>query len=87
MWKGVQDYTIGFDTCMRVNQRAGNAVGLKKLLAVARGRWERVGLDVITDVLTSFRGNDCIVIFVDHFSKRIHWMPCTKTIDPTEFAQ
>jgi hypothetical protein len=62
-------------------------VGLLKPLPVARGCWERVGVDFITDVTTSFRGNNCIVTFVDHFSKRVPWMPCTKTIDAAEFAQ
>jgi transposase InsO family protein len=62
-------------------------VGLLKPLPVARGCWERVGVDFITDVTTSFRGNNCIVTFVDHFSKRVTWMPCTKTIDAAEFAQ
>ena len=87
MWKGVQAYTNGCGTYARVNQRAGKVVGLLKPLPVARGRWERVGVDFITDVPTSSRGNDCIVTFVDHFSKRAHWMPCAKTIDAAEFAQ
>jgi len=58
-----------------------------KPLPVARGRGERVGVDFITAVAISFRGNDCIVTFVDHFSSRVHWIPCTKTIDATVFAQ
>jgi len=86
MWKEVQDYTKGYETFARVNQRAGKVVGLLKPLPVAQGRWEPMGVDFGTDLPTSFRGNDCIVIFVDHFLKRVHWMPCTKTIDAAEFA-
>jgi hypothetical protein len=62
-------------------------VGLQKPLPVARGCWERVGVDVITDMLTSFRGNKYIVTFVDHFSKSVDLMPFTKTFDTAEFAQ
>jgi len=62
-------------------------VSMLKPLPVARGCWELVGVDFITDVPTSLRGNDCIVTFVDHFSNRAHWMHCTKTIDAAEFAQ
>lgn len=58
-----------------------------KPLPVAQGHWEHVGVDSITDVPTSFRGNDCIVTFVDHDSKQAHWMPYTKTIDAAYFAQ
>jgi hypothetical protein len=46
-----------------------------------------MGIDFITDLPTSMRGNDCIVTFVVHFSKWAHWLPCTKTIDTAEFAQ
>jgi hypothetical protein len=46
-----------------------------------------MGVDFITDMPTSLKGNDCIVTFVDHFSKNAHWMPCAKTIDTVEFAQ
>jgi len=87
MWKGVQDYTKRCDTYTRVNQWAGKVVGWLKPLPVAHGCWECVGVDFNTDVPTSFRGNNCIVTFVDHFSKRVHWMPCTKIIDAAEFAQ
>jgi hypothetical protein len=87
MRKGVQDYAKGCDTCAQVNQWAGQVVGLLKLLPVAQGRWERVGVDFITDVLICFRGNNCIVTSVDHFAKRVHWMLCTKTIDSKEFEQ
>jgi hypothetical protein len=46
-----------------------------------------VGVDVITDMLTSFRGNKYIVTFVDHFSKSVDLMPFAKTFDAVEFAQ
>jgi len=81
MWKGVEAISKGWDTCARVNPRAGKVLGMLKPLPVAQGRWERVGVDSITDVPTSLRGNDCIVTFVDHDSKQAHWMPYTKTID------
>jgi hypothetical protein len=86
MWKGVQAYTKGCNTCAQVNQRAGKVVGVLKPLTVAQGRWERVGVDFIIDVPTSLKENNCIVTIVDHFSKRAHWMPCTQTINAAEFA-
>lgn len=87
MWKGVQVYTKSYDTYSWVNQRAWTVVGLLNPLPVARGHWERVGVDFITDVPTALNGNDCIVIFMDHFSKWAHWMPSAKTIDTAEFVQ
>jgi len=87
MWKGVEAISKGWDTCARVNPRARKVLGMLKPLPVAQGHWEHVGVDSITDVPTSFRGNDCIVTFVDHDSKQAHWMPYTKTIDAAYFAQ
>lgn len=87
MWKAVQDYTTGWETCVLVTQQAGKVVGWLKPLPTAWGRWEQIGVDYISDLPTSLRGNDSIVTFLDHFSKQAHWIPCTETIDSTEFAQ
>lgn len=86
MWKEVQGNLKGCDTYTRVHQQAGKVFSLLNPLPVARRPWERVGVDAIADVPSTFKGNDCIVKFVDHSSKCVYWMPCTKTIDDTEFA-
>jgi len=46
-----------------------------------------VGVEFITDVRTSLRGNNFIVAFVDYISEQAHWMPGTKSINPVEFDQ
>jgi hypothetical protein len=58
MWKGVQAYTKGCDTCTQVNEWAGKVMGLLQPLLVAQGRWQHVGEDFITDMPTSLREND-----------------------------
>jgi len=89
-WPGmlnvVEDNTKGSDTCVRVNQWAGNIVSLISPLPVPQHDSECVGVDIMCHLSTSLSGNNCIVSFVDHFAKRAHWMPCTKTINSTEFA-
>jgi len=62
-------------------------MGLLQPLPVAEGRWERNGIDFITDLLVSGSGHDCIVTFVDHMTKRAHWRACRKTIDALAFAR
>jgi len=87
MWKGAQDYTKGCDMCAQVNQLAGKVVGLPKQLPVVQGGWEYIGVDFITGMPISLGGNDCIVAFMDHFSKCAHVLPCIETIHAAEFAQ
>jgi len=71
---------------VRVNQWAGNVVGMLKPLSVAQCHWELMGGHFNTDMSILLRGNDCIVTFVDLFSKCGQCMPCTKTMDAAEFA-
>jgi hypothetical protein len=73
--------------CVWVNPQAGKVVGLLILIPVARCRWKHEGVDCITDVPTSSRGNNRIVTFIVQFSKSVHWMPCNKTIDAAELEQ
>jgi hypothetical protein len=62
-------------------------MGLHQPLEIAEGRWERIGVDFITDFPVSQCGNDAVITYVDYFTKRVHWRPCKKTIDAAEFAQ
>jgi hypothetical protein len=56
-------------------------------ISVVQGHWESIGVDFITDLPYSLRGNDGIVTIVDHFPKRAHQLPCVMTIDTVGFAQ
>jgi hypothetical protein len=41
----------------------------------------------ITDLPESSSGNDYIVTFINHLTKRAHWRACKKTLDAAGFAQ
>jgi putative transposase len=62
-------------------------MGLLQSLPAAEGRWQRIGIDFITDLPVSGSGHDCIVTFVDHMTNRAHWRACRKTIDAPAFAR
>jgi len=61
-------------------------MGLLQPLPVAEGRWQRIGINCITDLPVLGRGHDCVVTFANHMTKRVHWRTCTITIDATAFA-
>jgi hypothetical protein len=62
-------------------------MGLLQPLPIAKGHWQRNTIDFITDLPISGNGRDCIVMFVDHTTKRAHWRACKKTINALAFAR
>jgi hypothetical protein len=63
MWHDTQYYVAGCDLCHRTNHRSRKPMGLLQPLPVAKGRWQRIGIDFITDLPVSGSGHDCIVTF------------------------
>jgi hypothetical protein len=86
MWDAVRRYVEGCDMCHRINGRQGKPMGPLQPLPIADGRWERVGVDFITDFPESASGNGCVVTFVDYLTKRVHWRACKKSLDAAGFA-
>jgi hypothetical protein len=54
-------------------------MGLLHQLTVPQGRWERIGIDFITDLPPSgAAGYDAIMSIIDHMTKRAHFIPYHK---------
>jgi putative transposase len=87
MWRDTQRYVADCDLCHRTNHWRGKPMGLLQPLSIAKGRWQRIGIDFITDLPTSENGHDCIETFVHHMTKRAHWRACKKTIDAPAFTR
>ena len=87
MWRDTLCHVAGCDLCHRTNHQSRKHMGLLPPLPVAKGRWQRIGIDFITDLPVSGSGHNCIVMFVDHMTKRAHWRACRKTIDALAFAR
>jgi len=81
MWRDTQCYVAGCDLCHQTNHLSRKPMGLLQPLPVAKGRWQRIGIELRTDLPVSGGGHHCIVTFVDHMTKRAHWRACRKTID------
>jgi hypothetical protein len=69
IWRDTQCYVVGCNLCHRTNHRSGKPVGLLQPFPVAEGRWQRIGIDCITDLQVSRSGHDCIVMFLDHLTE------------------
>jgi len=87
MWHHTQCYVAGCDLCHRTNHRSRKPMGLLQPLPVAEGRWQRIGIDFVSDLPVSGSGHDCILTSVDHMTKRARWRAGRKTIDAPAFAR
>lgn len=56
-------------------------------LPIANKPFEIVSIDFITNLPVSDKGNDCIVVIVDTFSKYVIIEPCKTTINAVEVAE
>jgi hypothetical protein len=86
LWHNTQRYVAGCDLFHQTNHWSGKPMGLLQPLPIAKGRWQRIGIDFITDLPTYDNGHNCIVTFVDHMAESAHWRACRTTIDAQAFA-
>jgi hypothetical protein len=81
-------YTKGCSTCLRVKPSNQKPMGLLHQLTVPQGRWERIGIDFITDLPPSGEaGYDAIMSVIDHLTKRAHFIPYHKATGAEATAQ
>lgn len=84
-WKGIKstvsEYTRRCQFCTQSKPDTHATHGRLLPIPPPGGPWERVGMDMITDLpKTKSTKSNCILVFVDHFTKMAHFVPCTKTL-------
>ena len=52
-------------------------------LLIAKTLWEDVSMDFVIGLLTSSRNKDSVIVIVVYFSKIMHFIPYSKTLDAT----
>jgi hypothetical protein len=81
-------YTKGCSTCLQVKPSNQKPMGLLHQLTIPEARWERIGIDFITDLPPSGEaGYDAIMSVIDHMTKRAHFIPYHKATGAEATAQ
>jgi hypothetical protein len=86
MTASVKRWVDSCDSCARCKATNQAPYGLLQPLDIPNARWESIGIDFITKLPTSNRGNDSIVTFIDRLTKRAHWYAIRESISAEEFA-
>ena len=82
----VKDYVARCDTCQRFKGSNQAPAGLLQPLPIPNAPWEHISADFITDLPLS-HGYDSILMVVDHLSKEVELIACTKTCSALDTAK
>jgi hypothetical protein len=75
MRKTVHEYINKCESCQRNKPTNQLPQGLLQSLEIPDTRWQTVTMDFITKLPVTESDNDTIVVFVDKFSKMVHYAP------------
>ena len=83
----IRQYVTSCNECQRNKAVNHKPFGLLQPLAVPDTRWHTVTMDFITDLPTSPKGNNTVLVFVDKLSKYIHIAATKKTCNSEDAAR
>jgi hypothetical protein len=83
----VRQYVKSCDSCQRIKASQQSPAGLLQPLPIPTRSWEQVSMDFITQLPRTKAGHDAIVVFVDTFSKMVHFVPTKTTASAPDTAK
>jgi hypothetical protein len=87
MRKSTQQYIEQCQSCQLNKTSTQLPIGLLQSLEIPGKRWETVTMDLITQLPVTTQGNDAIVVFVDKFTKMVHYAATTTTCTADQVAR
>ena len=87
MHKDITNFVKGCKECQQNKQRTHKPYGKSRPSQIPHRRWAYVSMDFITQLPMTKNGYDSIMVVVDSFSKRSHFIPCKTTLTGAQCAQ
>jgi hypothetical protein len=84
--KDIANYLAKCLECQQVKAEHRHPVGLSQPLPIPKWKWETISMDFITELPTSTRKNDAIMVVVDKLSKSAHFIPFKSTCKALDIA-
>ena len=85
--RSVADYVRGCTQCQQNKQRTHKLYGKLRSLGLPTRRWAEINIDFIVSLPTTRRGHDAILVVIDRYSKRAHFIPTKTTASASTTAQ
>jgi hypothetical protein len=79
MKKEIAQYVARCDTCQRTKAEHQKPPGLLQPFPVPEWKWEEIGMDFVTGLPRTQKGNDSIWVIIDHLTKVAHFIPVKTT--------
>lgn len=79
-YRTVDQYVRSCLQCQLMKAHRPRNQGLLKPLQIAEGRWRHLSMDFVTGLPKTIDGQDMILVVVDRFSKRAHFVACRETL-------
>ncbi|WVZ89506.1 hypothetical protein U9M48_035899 [Paspalum notatum var. saurae] len=90
-WRGmktdVANHVAQCDVCQQVKADHQKPAGLLQTLPIPTWKWDEVGMDFVTGLPKTKRGNDAIWVIVDRLTKTAHFIPVKTTHGGAKLAQ
>src|SRR4051812_21453187 len=87
MNNNIHHYVKSCDSCQQIKASQQVPTGLLQPLPTLSAPWEQVSMDFITQLPVTKAGFDAIVIFIDTFSKMVHFVPTRTTATAPDTAR
>jgi len=81
MGRDMQQYVAGCILYPQTDHKSRKPIGLLEPLLIAKGLWQRSGIDIITHLPVTRNGHVCGGTFVNYMTKGAHWRAYRKTMD------
>ena len=89
-WSGMKReiarYVAKCDVCHRVKPEHQKTAGLLKPLSIPEWKWDEIGMDFITGLPRTQKGNNAIWVVIDRLSKVAHFLPIREDITASQLA-
>src|SRR3954470_10517443 len=83
----VRNYVKSCDSCQRIKASQQVPAGLLQPMPTPAQPWESVSMDFIVQLPKTKNGHDAIVVFVNMFSKMVHFVPMKSNATAPDVAQ
>ena len=87
MRRSIADFVRGCTVCHQNKQRTHKEYGKLRTLGLPTRRWSEINIDFVVSLPVTRRGYDAVMVVIDRYSKRAHFIPTKTTASAPTTAQ